>query len=118
VEKYTGFFVVSPIGSLDTTTYRQLETILDMIIKSRPKSVVLDLTMLEYISSMGLRVIFKSKKTVQEQGGLLMLTNMQPAVKKIFDIAGAVDQDSVFASVEEADRYYDRLQKQMKEKGS
>ncbi len=117
-ERHTGFFVVSPIGSLDTTTYRQLEIILEMIIKSNPRSIVLDLSLLEYISSMGLRVIFKTRKTVQELGGMVMLTNMQPSVNKIFEIAGAVDQSTVFSTLEEADRYYARIQKQVKDQSA
>ncbi|MFA5162337.1 MAG: STAS domain-containing protein [Elusimicrobiales bacterium] len=113
-ERRVGVFEVSLIGKLDTGTYQQLEQQLGLLLKNRASAVLLDMTLLDYISSMGLRAVFKGIKDMKASGGLLMLTNLQPQIKKVFEIANAIDDDSIFTSVEEADRYYDSIQKRVK----
>jgi len=112
-EKKAGFFEVSVSGRLDTTTYAQLEGQLKVTLPSA-NAIVLDMGLLEYISSMGLRVIFKATKDMKAKGGVFMMSNMQPQIKKVFEIANALEQDSVFLTVEEADRYFQAMQDKVK----
>lgn len=98
-------------GSLDTDTASQLDRELETVLATDLDVVVLDLGQLEYISSAGLRVIFKLRKAVKARSGEIYATNLQPQVKKVFDIVKAMPLGSLFASVEELDRYLDTIQR-------
>jgi len=114
-ERKPCFFEISLVGRLDTNTYMQLEQTFTLLMATSVKGIVLDLAQIDYISSMGLRVILKAMKDLKVQGALFMVTNMQPQVKRVFDIAQILSDDSIFVSVEEADRYYDAIQAKVKQ---
>ncbi len=112
--KGTGLFVVSPEGSLDTNTYPILEKEVDMILDASPSWMVFDLGKLDYISSMGVRVIVKAKKFFKKNEGSVVLLNPQPQIRKVFEIVEALPSEQIFESVEEMDRYLDYIQKKTK----
>ena len=56
---------VSLNGRLDTNTAPELEAELDAVVTEPIQLLVFDMTDLEYISSAGLRVIFKGTKQLQ-----------------------------------------------------
>ena len=99
-------------GSLDTNTASQLDHELETILIADAATVVLDLSKLNYISSAGLRIIFKLRKAMKARNGDVFATNLQPQVKKVFDIVKAMPLGSLFASIEELDRYLDTIQRQ------
>ena len=47
-----------------------------------------DCTDMEYTSSQGLRLFLMLQKTVSSKGGMMVLRNMKPQVKEVFDITG------------------------------
>lgn len=49
--------------------------------------VVVDLSAVEYISSVGLRVLMLAAKQVKSQGGAVAVAALQPVVKEIFEIS-------------------------------
>lgn len=108
-------YELSLSGRLDATTYLQLEQKLDMLMATPVKGIVLELGKLDYISSMGLRVLLKALKDLKAKNALFLVTNMQPQVKKVFEIAQTLPGESLFSSVAEADAYYDAIQKQVKQ---
>lgn len=109
--KGTGLFVVSSEGSLDTNTYHILEEEVDMILDASPSWMVFDLEKLDYISSMGIRVIAKAKKFFKKREGSVVLLNPQPQIRKVFEVVKALPSDQIFESIEEMDRYLDNIQK-------
>jgi len=113
-ERKPCFFELSLTGRLDTTTHKQLEQMVELLLANPIQGLVLDLAQLDYISSMGLRVIFQAMKDLKARGAEFMMTNMQPQIKRIFEIANIVPESSVFTSVEEADRYYEMIQDRIK----
>ncbi|RPE81434.1 STAS domain-containing protein [Vulcaniibacterium tengchongense] len=102
-------------GRLDTHTYGELDRRLEPVLASDLRALVLDLADLEYISSAGIRSVFKARKAIEGRGGRVLVTNLQPQIKKVFDIVKAVPLNSIFTSVEEADRYLDAMQKRVLE---
>jgi anti-anti-sigma factor len=112
-EKEPGVFVVSSEGSLDTNTYSILEKKVDSILEGSPKVIIFDMEYLNYISSMGVRVVLKARKALEKYGGNLVLLNLKPHVRKVFDIINALPSEQVFASVEEMDQYLDRMQRKI-----
>ena len=109
--KGTGLYVVSPEGSLDTNTYPILEEKVDTILDASPSWMVFDLEKLDYISSMGVRVIAKAKKFFKEREGSVVLLNPQPQIRKVFEVIKALPSEQIFESIEEMDRYLDNIQK-------
>ena len=101
---------VSLAGSLDTDTAVQLQEKIDQEIDSTVHMVIMDLKRLEFLSSAGLRVIFKTKKYMDSHEGKFMLLNLQPQVRKVFDIIKALDGMNVFKSQEEMDEYLTAMQ--------
>lgn len=97
-------------GSLDTDTATQLQDKIDHEIDSTVHMVIMDLKRLEFLSSAGLRVIFKTKKYMDSHEGKFMLLNLQPQVRKVFDIIKALDGMNVFKSQEEMDEYLTAMQ--------
>ena len=77
---------ISLAGSLDTDTASQLQDKIDHEIDSTVHMVIMDLKRLEFLSSAGLRVIFKTRKLMESHHGKFMLLNLQPQVRKVFDI--------------------------------
>ena len=76
-------------GRLDTTTSpelsKELETSLEGITQ-----LVLDLTLLEYISSSGLRVLLSAQKAMNGKGTMIV-KNVSEMVMEVFDITGFTD---------------------------
>ncbi len=101
---------VSLAGSLDSATAPQLQDKIDHEIDSTVHLVIMDLKRLEFLSSAGLRVIFKTKKLMDSHHGKFLLLNLQPQVRKVFDIIKALDGMSVFKSQEEMDEYLTAMQ--------
>jgi anti-anti-sigma factor len=98
-------------GRLDTNTTPELEAQLAPVLESKPTVLVFDLADLEYISSAGLRAIFKARKAQREADARTLLVNIQPQVKKVFDIVKAIPDASIFRNVEELDAYLDTFQR-------
>jgi anti-anti-sigma factor len=100
-------------GRLDTHTYGELDDRLTLVLASKVQSLVLDLAQLEYISSAGVRSVFRARKLLAERGGKVVIANAQPQVQKVFDIVKAVPLSEIFRTVEEADAYLDKIQKKI-----
>jgi len=112
-ERQVGVFTVYPAGSLDSNTYPILESTIKKIRESSPKAIVFDMKDLTYISSAGVRVIVATKKAMKEGGGSILLTNLQPQIRKVFDIIKALPSLSIFESVEELDEYLTQMQRKV-----
>jgi anti-anti-sigma factor len=64
--------------------------------------MVLDLTGVEYISSVGLRVLMLASKQAKAQGGALVVAGLQPVVREIFEISRFHLVLEVFPTLREA----------------
>jgi anti-anti-sigma factor len=98
-------------GKLDTTTSPQFDEEIAPALSSGATVMVLDMTNLSYISSAGLRSVFKARKAMEARNGTLLLVNVQPQVQKVFDIVKALPAQSVFKSVVDLDQYLDYMQR-------
>jgi anti-anti-sigma factor len=112
-----GGVIVTLNGRLDGTTCQGCETRLNTVLVPETRNLVFDLADLAYISSMGLRLILKARKTVEAGHGVVQLINLQPQIKKVFEIANMLRGMNLFADIREADRYLDAMQKRVLEPG-
>ena len=112
-EGRVGVFVVSPVGSIDSDTHTILENKVDSIVETSPTEIVFDMESVDYISSAGVRVVLKTKKVLKKNEGRVILMNLQPQIKKVFDIINALPSMTVFTSVRELDNYLDKMQRKV-----
>jgi len=110
-EKRPGYHEVSLNGRLDTDTAPGLEKELEKRLAKQVMGVRFDMSALNYISSMGIRVILKTFKALRRKKASLLMANLQPQIKKVFEIAAALPPENIFASIQEADAYFDSIQK-------
>lgn len=97
-------------GALNTDTAPAFEGRLEDVVAKGYALTVLDMKDLDYISSAGLRVIFKAAKTTRNQGNRLAAANRKPHIDKVFEILKALPDMAVFASEQELDDYLSSMQ--------
>ena len=97
-------------GSLDGATAPTLDAELTARIRAGLSLLVLDMKDLDYISSAGLRVVFKAAKTLRAAGGAVALANRQPQIVKVFEIVKALPDLQVFSNDDELDDYLRAMQ--------
>ncbi len=109
--------VIRPAGKLDAMSYREFDQALDKVLEQAPRgsTLVIDLVDLEYISSAGLRSLFRARKAMRTNGGFSLIVHAQPQVRKVFEIVKAVPVHEVFSSVEELDAYLAEMQRKVVE---
>ncbi|KAA1190407.1 STAS domain-containing protein [Pseudohalioglobus sediminis] len=98
-------------GALNTDTAPAFEQRLQDVVDKRFALTVLDMKDLDYISSAGLRVIFKAAKQTRSQGNKLAAANRKPHIDKVFEILKALPDMAVFANEQELDDYLDSMQR-------
>jgi len=114
-EQGEGVVTIRPAGSLDSNTYTLLEDRLAQVRKSHPRAIVFDLKDLSYISSAGVRVFVALKRALKGTDGTMALTNLQPQIRKVFEIIQALPSLNIFESVEELDEYLAEMQRKVRE---
>ena len=87
-EEISGFVCVRMSGRLDAGTTPDAEKIFEKIQNSDRLGVLLDLDGLEYISSVGLRVILTLVKELGMKGGKVVLCSLSDYVNEIFEVSG------------------------------
>jgi anti-sigma B factor antagonist len=85
-EAAPGVQIVSVAGTLDSDNYQTFEKTLGDVLNKNPLKIILDMEQLQYISSLGLRVILKTRKEIMRCKGSIALYNLQPQVRKIFEV--------------------------------
>jgi len=106
---------ISVAGSLDSNTAAKLQQSIDTEINQSISTAIMDFKDLDFLSSAGLRVIFKTKKLMDNSGGKFLLVNLQPQIKKVFEIIKALDGMDVFKDQDEMDEYLTAMQDRVKD---
>ena len=75
-------------GRLDTTNADQFMKDITPLMDGNHTEIDMDCTDMEYTSSQGLRMFLMLQKNVSARGAKLVLRNMKPHVKEVFDITG------------------------------
>lgn len=75
-------------GRIDTTTVEQFQKAANALMEEENPDIDIDCTALSYTSSQGLRTFLMLQKSVMKHGGKMVLRNMNPQVKEVFDITG------------------------------
>jgi anti-anti-sigma factor len=81
--------IVTPQERLDTNSAPEVERVLTDHIERGEKQIVLDLSQIEYISSIGLRVILKTAMNMTRTGGRVVLCGGNDQVRTVLQLSGA-----------------------------
>ena len=102
-EERTGkFYVLNVSGRLDASTSSSFEEKLTSIIDSGEKNLLINLNELDYISSMGLRVLLQAAKKLKASQGSISLCEMKDNILEVFDIAGFTQVFQIYKTYNEA----------------
>jgi anti-sigma B factor antagonist len=115
-KRHEGSYLITLEGRLDSNTYLKFEERIGPVLSSFPRLLIFDLEKLDYISSMGIRSIVNARKAVESQDGHVVLIKLQPQIRKVFEVVSALPPEAVFSTVEEADSFFDEVQKKEIEK--
>lgn len=94
--------IIAVSGRIDATTSKDLETALNDLIDQNNNKIVVDLAGVEYISSVGLRVMLAALKKVRPRQGDVKLASLQPFVREVFEITGFTKLFSIYPNQGEA----------------
>ncbi len=75
-------------GRLDTTNAERFQQDIAPLMTMEKPDIEIDCTDMEYTSSQGLRLFLMLQKSVNAHQGKMIMKNMKPQVKEIFDITG------------------------------
>lgn len=89
-QRYADALVLTPVGRIDNSTTDALRTDLNAHLpacRNGGDRLVLDFSGVDYISSVGLRVLMLAAKKAREQDGTIVVAGLQPVVREIFEIS-------------------------------
>jgi len=91
--------IVSVRGEIDLQNSPELRTeLLDLVTRHSPQRLVLNLAQVPYMDSSAIAVLVESLQKLRKAGGKIYLTNLQPRVKGLLEIARL---DAIFVIVAE-----------------
>ena len=80
--------IVVPSGKLDTFNAPKFGTTLAKLLEDKPKSCLLDLSEVSFLSSSGLQVLLAGAKTSKKEGIHYRVFGMKEMVKDVFFLSG------------------------------
>ena len=103
--RFADVIVVAPVGRIDHSTAEALQLTLEPILVAAAGmngALLLDLSKVGYISSVGLRVVMMAAKHLRARKARIAAAALQPIVREIFEIARFNHVVELFPSMEEA----------------
>lgn len=95
-------FVLKLIGRMDANYSREFDKACNDCIAQGAKNIIVDMSELAYVSSMGLRYFVNVGKTLNEAGGALRLSGIHGLVKQLFQLTRLNDVFPTHDSVDAA----------------
>ncbi len=92
-----GVAVLGLSGRIDATTSEAFKTRLLAVIGDQSARLVLDFAQVEFISSIGLRVLVVAAKRIAAVRGKLAFCGMAEPVREVFELAGFTSVAPFFA---------------------
>ena len=117
-QKENAVYVISVEGSINSATCPELEEQINVLLKDQVSTLVLDLAELKFMSSVGVGLINHTKNKLKEKGAELAMVNLQPQIKKVFEIMSLLPIMNVFNDTAELDEYLEKIQHRITEDGT
>lgn len=101
--RFNDVVVSRPTGRVDHASADALQNALAPITAAAPDSaLVLDFAQVDYISSVGLRVLMVASKQMRAREARIAIVALQPTVREIFEIARFQHVVEVFPTLRDA----------------
>lgn len=101
-DKREGGMRIEVNGRMDAITASTFEDACGKVIDEGEKMLVVDCTLLEYISSAGLRSILIAAKKLKAAGGTMCFCGLSGMVEEVFQVSGMGSMFSVTTTADEA----------------
>lgn len=88
IKNDNGKIMVTLDGRLDTSNADKFQEDIAPLMEGDKPDIDIDCTNMEYTSSQGLRIFLMLQKSVMARSGKMVMRNMNPQVKEVFDITG------------------------------
>jgi len=85
-----GVKVLAPTGRIDHASADSFQVALEPHLaqcRDQEPALVIDMSAVDYISSVGLRVLMVAAKQVKAQNGCIVIAALTPIVKEVFEIS-------------------------------
>jgi anti-sigma B factor antagonist len=83
--------IIEVAGELDASSGARLRTLVSEVLESSPPTVVLDLSGLTFVDSVGLSVIVAAHNRCEASGVALELHDVSPACRRVLEITRLTD---------------------------
>ncbi len=87
-KRQEGIVTAELVGRLDTPASQEVGNDLLVLQNDADKTIILDCTALEYISSSGLRLFLTLRKAASQKGGKVIVKNINDDIRSIFMMTG------------------------------
>ncbi len=89
-------------GRMDGAGTEQVAARFTETIAAHPPRVVVDMTRVRFLSSIGIRLLVATAKALKQHGGRMVIAGPQPLVKEVLEIVGIAVLIPVHADLESA----------------
>ena len=113
IQPKPGTVTLAPLGPLDSETYRILDAEIKGALAESISTVVLDMAGVDFIASSAIGIITKTKAILAQKGGELAMINLQPQVKRAFEIMNLIPNLNIFEDEKELDEYLAKVQQRI-----
>jgi anti-sigma B factor antagonist len=97
-----GIKQISLTGRLDMKNALLIDTRFTALVAAETGLVVVDMSCVDFIASIGIRLLISNAKALANRGGRLVLCQLQPMVKKTIEATGIATLLPTFTKLEEA----------------
>lgn len=75
-------------GALDAATAGQLDVVVEQLIRSGCRNLVLDLSELDFLAAAGLHALVRAHTALEAAGGSLTLVKLPRMARRVLDVTG------------------------------
>ena len=95
-----GVAVLRPVGSIDAAAAPALESHFKSLVEQGTRSIVIDFSKSDFISSAGIGIFLGTVSLLRETGGNIYFMNVPPLIDEVFDL---INLKSFFKTVSNFD---------------
>lgn len=99
--------IISPEGRLDSNTSAAFEKQVLEVLAGGAKSVLMDFSQIDYMSSAGLRVVLLAAKRLKAGGGKLVICGLSASITEVFRVSGFLAALNVVSDLSSARQCFD-----------
>lgn len=94
--------LVKPLGTLDILGVNEIDIKFAGYCSGEKPLVVVDLSGVDFMASIGIRLLTSNAKSVASRGGRMVLLNPMPDVKNVLEITGIPSVIPMYENIESA----------------